>query len=314
MKIMLILIIVISVLFFGCTVSTTTPKLQSSNQFSAVNNNTIKITKDESAGDFNLRLNVTKNRDTRLKTKIDGHTKVNEFEIYEIEPVEGEDYFIERAGINSKEFTGNNFQWNIPELQTALEIEINVTENFSLYGGTTFADIDQVDFNNFNFGMGFFREEKNWAIRFDIGGTYYETKTEINYVRVEDKPFTGDVTRRVFFFNETQNEKFFDLNLGVTVNSRNSDWFVNGFINYTFGQQKFIDMELTPVTFYDWLKSSENKKFEYDETYHSLAFGLYKEIESLGSLIGGVRLNKYTDAKGNLFTPNYFLQFDFQLF
>lgn len=314
MKLKIISPILLSLTLIGCSVVTTTPKLQDADHFGAVNTNTIKITNDEQTGDFNVRLNVTKNRDTRLRTQIDGHTKVNELGVYKVEPVEGEDYFIETAGVNNQEFTGNNFQWNIPELQTAVEIEINVTDNFSIYGGTTFADIDQVDLNNFNFGLGFFREENNWAIRFDIGGIYYETETEINYVRVEDKPFSGDATRRVFFFSDIRNEKFFDFNLGVTINSCNENWFVNGFLNYSFGQQQFIEMEPTPVTFYDWLKSSENKKFEYDETYHSLGIGLYKEIESLGYLIGGVRLNKYTDGKGNLFTPNYFLQFDFQLF
>ncbi|KUG25024.1 hypothetical protein ASZ90_005162 [hydrocarbon metagenome] len=314
MKIILTLIIAISVLFIGCTVTTTTPKLQNAEQFGAVNNNTIKITNHESAGDFSVRLNVTKNLDRILSTKIEGHTMVNKNGIYEVKPIEGEDYFIETAGVNTEEFSGNNLHWNIPEFQTNFEVEVNVTPNFSLYGGTTFADIDQIDLNNFNFGLGFFREENNWAVRLDIAGAYYETETHIDYVRVEDKPFTGDAERRVFFFNESRKENFFDLNLGVTINSKNPEWFINGFINYTFGQQSFFDIEPTSVTFYDWLKSSEGKRFELDETYHTLSLGLYKEIESLGYLFGGVRFNKYTDSEDKLFAPNYFLQFDFQLF
>jgi len=314
MKEIILLALVLSFLSVGCTVTTTTPKLQNAEQFAAVNNNSIKITKDEAAGDFIVRLNVTKNRDKIMSTKIDGHTMVNENGIYEVEPVEGEDYFIETAGVNTNEFSGNNFHWKVPELQANFEIEVNVTSNFSVYGGTTFASVDQVDLNNFNFGLGFFREENDWAIRFDLSAAYYNSRTDFEYVRVEDKPFTEDATRRVYFFDESITEKFFDLNFGLTVNTRNPDWIINGFLNYNFGQHSLFDYETTPVTFYDWLKSSEGKRFELEEIYHTLSLGLYKEIESLGSLIGGVRFTKFTDAEGKLFHPNYFLQFDFHLF
>ena len=314
MRKILLIVIVLSFLGAGCTVTTTTPKLQNAEQFAAINTNSIKITKDEMAGDVIVRINVTKYRDKIMSSKIDGHTMVNENGMYEVEPVEGEDYYIETAGVNTIEFMGNNFHWNVPELQTKFEIEANVTSNFSVYGGTTFADTKQFDLNNYNFGIGLFREENNWAVRLDLAASYYKTRTDFEYVRVEDKQFAEGETRRVYFFDESITEKFLDLNIGITVNTRIPEWIINGFINYNYGQQSLFDYEPTPVTFYDWLKSSERKRFELEETYHALSLGLYKEIESLGSLIGGVRFTNFTDSEGKLFIPNYFLQFDFQLF
>lgn len=39
-----------------------------------------------------------------------------------------------------------------------------------------------------------------------------------------------------------------------------------------------------------------------------------KEIETLGKLIADASFTKYTDLKGRLFIPDYFIQFDFDIF
>ena len=310
---LLISALLIGIFVTGCSVSTTTPKLQTVDQYGGPTRNTIKITKEEEAGDVNVRVNVSMNRDKTLNTVLDGHTLVNQAGLFEVEPMDGESYFIERAGVNILDFQGETFRWHVPEIQTNFEVEVNLSSNVSLYGGTSFSSTGKYDLNSFNFGLGFFREEGNWGIRFDVAGSVNQMTSEIEYVRIEDKEISGDETRRVYFFSESDKQKFTNLNLGLTINTKNPDWIVNGFFNYTMGHEDFFDFTASPVTFYDWLRSS-NSHFQYDETYHSISLGVYKDISTLGKIIAGVGFNKYTDEEGKLFTANYFMQFDFDLF
>jgi len=309
MKGLVVLLVLISLFIVGC--SSTTPQIQSVDQYGQGNRNTIKITKDEAADDFTVRFSLSKNRDKSADALVEGHSLVNEEGVYEVEPVDNETYFIERAGVNENEFEGNNFHWVLPEFQSNFEIEYNILSSASIYGGTSYARAGDNDLFGFNFGMGFFREENNWALRFDIAGAYNETVTEAEYIRVENKQLTGNNTRKVFFFEESSRSKFLNLNLGITINTRNSSWFVNGFINYTLGWQNFYDIDTKPVYLVDVIN---NENITYEDGYHSFSLGLYKEIETLGKLIAGARFTKYTDIKGRLFIPDYFIQIDFDLF
>lgn len=309
MKSLFLLTILLFIILTGC--GTTTPQIQTVDQYGVGNRNTIKITKDEAQDKLSVRFNLSMNRDKSVGALVEGHSKVNNDGIFEVKPVEGEVYFIERSGVNINEFNGNNFIWHLPELQTNFELEYNILNNVSIYGGGSYARSSDYDLFGYNFGLGFFREQNNWAIRFDIAGAVNDMIADAEYIRVEDKLLTNNTTRKVYFFEEFSKKKYLNMNLGLTINTRNSDWFVNGVLSYTLGWQNFYDIDTKPVTLSDFLQPDD---LSYDDSYHSITFGLYKEIETLGKLIAGARFTKYTDLKGRLFIPDYFIQFDFDIF
>ncbi len=309
MKSIILISILLLIIFSGC--GTTTPQIQSVHLYGAGNRNTIKITKDESQDDLTIRFNLSMNRDKVTSALVEGHSNVNKDGIFEVEPVEGEEYFIEKAGVNVNKFEGDNFHWRLPEFQTNFELEYNFFSNAAIYGGASYARSVGYDLYGYNFGIGFFREENNWAIRFDIAGTINDMIAEVEYIRVENKPLTDNNTRKVYLFDQFSKEKYLNMNLGLTINTRNSDWFVNGFLSYTLGWQNFYDIKTKPVTIGDFLQPDD---LSYDDSYHSIAIGLYKEIDTIGKLIAGARFTKYTDLKGRLFIPDYFIQFDFDIF
>lgn len=309
--VLLFCLIIFTITLVGCT--RTEPSLQSVKFYGGPHKSTIKITKDEKAGDFNLRGSFAVNRDSKAATLIDEHSLVNDAGIYEVQPVEDEIYFIEQAGVNIYEFEGDNMQWELPEVQTMFEIEYNLSSSMSIYGGGSYSKSGKNDLYGYNFGLGFFKEGENWALRFDTGIKQSETIAEVEYIRAEDVILTGNNSRKVYFFEDREKEKFFNLIFGLTANTRRDDWVLNGFLNYTLGWQNFYSIEPKPVYPADMV-NRESDVMEYNQNYHSFAVGLYKDLDELGKLIGGIRFTKYTDERGRLFIPDYFLQFDLDVF
>lgn len=313
MKSIISVMILSIILLTGCSTTNTIPYLQSVEQNGAPMRNTIKITKNEKENDITLRASVIFNRDKQVDSYVKGHSPVNEFGEFETQPVQGEDYQLEYANVNENDFEGNNFHWILPDFESHVEMEYNISSHVSFYGGVAFAESKELSFLNYNFGGGFFREEENWAIRLDIASAFEEMIADAEYILVENVKLNDDNSRKVYFFNTRSKHTYLNINVGVTINTKYQDWFVNGFLNYTTGRQSFYNIAIKD-TYYDEKLISYDDNFENSDSYHSISLGLYKEIDNLGKLIGGARFTKYTDSKGRLFIPDYFLQFDLELF
>lgn len=293
--------------YTGCTV--TQPKLQNVDFYGEAHKNTIKITKDEDAGDFTFRGMAAFNGKDKLSSQVNGHSKVNSKGVFEVEPVKGETYYIERSGVNTYAFEGENLHWTLPELQSMIELEYNLSSSSAIYGGVTYTKAGGRDLYGYNGGIGFFKEQNTWAIRFDLAGKYHETYVNIDYVQIEDIDLSNNESRKVYFFNADEIDHFFNMNMAFTLNTRRSDWPINVFFNYTLGAQHFYTMELVPDISLTYMED-----FKFSCSYNSFSAGIYREMkDDLGRLIIGARYTNYTDPDNDFINPDYFIQLDFNL-
>ena len=129
-------------------------------------------------------------------------------------------------------------------------------------------------------------------------------RLDAKYIETEEYFIPGKNYREVYFYSLKEKNEYINLSLSLTFNTRKNEWLINYFFNYTWGWQTLYDLE----------SSLHVKEFNYDEAYHSIALGIYKNIFDTGRLIGGIRFTKYTDDKGRLFIPDAFIQYDIKLF
>ena len=303
----------ISIAIFLSSCSSYMTQLQDVEMESMPNKSSIKITKDEEAGQFVVRGNFAFNRKNKVNTLLEGHSLVNEQGIYELESVDGEAYFIERAGVNVYPFEGDNLRWNLPDIETQFEFEYNFSKNSAIFGGTKFAESSNRSLFSYNLGLGFFREEDTWAIRFDMGAIMNQSIVKYEYVAAEDIELTDDNTRKVFLYSNEDKGSYFNPYFSLTINTRRSDWPANGFFSYILGWQNFYGISTEYSNIQEFF-SIETVDYSFDENYNTLAGGLFTDLPEIGRLILGARYTNYTDDKDDLSFTDFFMQFDFAIF
>lgn len=302
-----------SIAFISCTSAES--NLQRADIKTALIRNSVKITEDREVYDLEIRANLINNYNNKiLATNSGGHSFVNAAGEYELEPVEGKEFFKEVAGKNTFEFTGDNFFWTQPDLNGMLEIDFVIGRGLTLNAGVNFASLQGEHFVGQHIGLGFFKAGENWSFRTDIGFRFQQARIDALHVVTENKASNQD--RYVFFYNETIKETHMNFNTGISVNSKNPDWFVNYFFGYSLGWQTFYDyrpqVKKIPSGFPDF--HNVNTAFSYTETFHSFHTGIYKNIFEDTRIIAGMRFTQFTDSNGNLFLPDIFMQLDLRMF
>jgi hypothetical protein len=274
----------------------------------------IKITENREAGNVNIRANLSFNNNNKLNTQGEKHTRVNEHGVFQIEEVPGEKYFLEQEGVNIFDFEGENVHWNIPDVQTRVEFDIAASRNFAVSVGLNYSKINEKVFWGESIGFAFWGEKKNWGYRFDVNLHFYKMGLSAEYAVIE----ATDFPRRVIFIFEDRTDDFKDLSFGYTMNTNRRDWLINVFFNYTLGWQTLYDFRSDAIRnvslTFPFLNPSEiYDRFEFFEAYHSFSAGLYKNIFDMGRIVFGARYTNYTDTKDQLFTPDYFIQYEIVL-
>lgn len=292
--------------FIGCT--STVTSLQEVEVSSMPNRSSIRITENRKPQSLEVRANASFNKSKVYETYNDGHTDVNQYGKFEVEPVQGEQYFLEREGVNTEIFSGNNVRWLIPNWQGSLDIDLKTSENFALTGGVHYSELDGNAYWGENIGIAFLGESERYGYRLDFNGRFNQSKILAEVV-IRDEEFTNG-TRSVWFLNESFDADYFNFGMMFTLNTKNRDWLLNFFFNYSLAWQTLYNIDKE-----DFKRSrGEYDNFNYSESYHTLSAGIYKTIAEGGRIIAGARLMKYTDKKNNFTMPDFFVQYDFILF
>ena len=305
----LILLTLLSALFyFGCT--PTVSNFQEAEVFGPHINNSVKITEEKERGDLDLNLNFSINNVSKISSSLDGHTKVNSNNIYELEPVAGEDYFLERANINIYEFEGENLTWELPKVHGLVNIDLALSNHFAVTGGVSYSKYNSENFWGNNFGVAFFDYSNDWSYRFDWNVSFQEMRFNSFYVTAEDKELSGNETRRVYLKMDTKKEQYGDFSFMLSINSNKENWPINVFFSYKLGSQTFYETSIDNILF----NGRRIGDFEYEESYQAFSLGIYQNVFDAGRIIIGYKYTIYNDKKDNFSIPQAFIQYDFRIF
>lgn len=303
----LFLLFFLFISYYGCT--TYDVAVQDGRIKGPPSRSSIKITENRDRN-LEVHLSFSSNSQKLQKTNTGDHTNVNSSGIYEVEEVEGSNYKIERNGVNNFRFEGDNFRWTLPSYQGMLDFDLAVANNISLNGGIGLSEINGNLFWSKSLGLGFFAQGKNFAWRFDTGIKFNEMETDVDYVLMEDdNDFFPGTTRRVYFLNKEEKKEQHNMFFSFTINSAGYDWPINYFFSYNLSWQTFYDFKGSSVPGIETMED-----VYYSESYHSLSAGIYKTILDMGRIIAGGRISAYTDEEGQIFIPDFFIQYDILLF
>ncbi len=303
--------IFIAYLITGC--SSSDAYLQSMNVETNPIRHSIRITENRQKNDIIIKPFFSFNNNKTLKTNSEQHTNVNDAGIYEVQKINGQNYFSETGGINTNDFTGENLFWSLPDWQGGADIDFAASNSFALTGGFNLSKINERYLMDENIGIAFFKESESWAWRFDVNLKYTETANTYQFALVESKDITSGETRKVYLVDDNTKDNFWNFAFLYTINSRRRDWPLNYFFNFGIGWQKFYDLNVDKESL-NISGSYSNNDLNYNLNYLSFAAGIYKNIFDNGRLVLGIRFTKYNDKEGKLFIPDMIVQYDFVLF
>ena len=229
--------------------------------------------------------------------------------MYEVEQQGNSNTYIERAGVNTFPFRGDNFTWHLPDWQGGLEVEFPLSPGVAVTGGLGFAELENTYQMTQGLGLGFMFESTTWASRFDFGLAFMQSRYSILAVRGRDDDPGRDIDRTVTFLEIEKSDRYTNPTFGFTFNSKQPDWPINYFFNYSLGRQTFYDVQD------EFLFESSNRVFDfkYSEAYNALAAGLYSNITPHGRLLVGFRWTKYMDDRDQLGLTKLLIQYDVRL-
>lgn len=279
------------ILFMSGCAST---KIQTVDVYSAPYRSPIKITENKQQGSLEIHSQFSFNKKTTFKQNIGGHTNVNENGAYVVEPVLGENYYIERKGANQFNYQWQNLTWHVPQWQGIFDIEYCFTNHGAIYGGINYASINNELYLGEKVGLAFFSNGKKLSFRFAGDVKFQETAYNANYLEVDDWA-TNSSQRTVRFYTKSEKVTYFNLNFFVGVNSNVPDWLVNYFAGVSWGGQ----------TLFDFSEMTET------ESYFSFSLGIYKSITDQGRLIFGKRFTNLSGETTKMYPDDYFIQYDF---
>ena len=262
-----------------------------------------KVTENKNADAVETSFRVLFNSKKKIDINTNGHTYVNENGVYEIEEVPNEIYYLEYIGDNLHQFKGNNTNWNVPEFQLGLNLDIPVTNKFAFTTGFDYSNINSSSYWNGNFGIAFINEYKNSALRFDgiLNITYLRTSVDF----VETIKHSWDDFKYVYFHNKVVSGTNTDFKFMATFNTKNSKFPLEFFANIVLGSQRF---------FKSTVESINDDVITLDNNPVIFGFGVFKNITPGTRIIVGTTINNQTQRNPSITYPVYFLQFDSYLF
>ncbi|MGE5431906.1 MAG: hypothetical protein ACM3QX_12570 [Syntrophomonadaceae bacterium] len=286
--------VMLTIIFQGCSAY----KLQNAEVYGVPNRNPIKITENREPMSFMANTYLSFNKNRPLTANIDEHSNINASGVYELRPVPGEDYFEEPENVNRFNYNGNNFLWHIPEAQGGVDLDLALSKHFCVYGGFNFAQFHERDLLGKRFGIGFFSQSENSAVRFDVSMRYQDFIYDVEYLKITD----AHGQRHVYIYNENNTDTESNLDFSLTLHSLHKT--VNYFLTLSFGSQDFFSF--TPI-------DGTLQNIEHSCTYTTLGLGLFTNITKEFRIIAGARYSIYNE-QGRTSMPDFFIQQDFALF
>ena len=118
--------------------------------------------------------------------RLSGHTQVNGSGVYYVDTIKSTTpyQYQEPLGVNTRNFDGNNFRWNLPGVLYGLDLDIPVSPGSALSFGGNYAHLNGEPYWQ-AYGMVslFSINSQHVAVRFDAGAEWQNLNYNIEFVR-----------------------------------------------------------------------------------------------------------------------------------
>ena len=228
------------------TVQTTTIYLQELEATGPINQSPIHITDSSEAPSITFSPKFSYSTQTSVTGKVAGHSPVNEDGIFQVDTIfnSNGNHYEQTPGANKYTYNEDNLTWNIPAITMGLDVDIKITRSFALFGGVNYSSNNNQSLWGGNFGLGLFGvSKKGLAFRLDVGAKiqsiYYDAYT------IEDVRITGSngSEEYVIFYHDADESSQFNPFINLTINSCNTNWLINFFLNFGYSTQTLADFE-----------------------------------------------------------------------
>ncbi len=270
--------------------------------------NPVKIVEKVDTARLDLNFNFSMNNNNKYQTNLKGHTKVNEKNIYELEPVVGEEHFLEHKNVNIYDFKGKNLTWKIPSLIGSINLDFKSSKLFVVTLGAEYSKYRTKEFYGFNLGLALYHNLENLGLRFDAFVKNQEVFYNLQYIKAEK--YDNNV-RKVFVIKQRKKDNNYNMGYMLSMNTKFPEWFLNIFASYSFGWRTLYD--ISPARVFA-IKDIVSGKFKLSSYYSSFSVGLYQNDLSFGKVILGYNITNFNIGDKNLLLPGLIFQVDFNLF
>ncbi|MEO8166757.1 MAG: hypothetical protein ABI623_00830 [bacterium] len=267
------------------------------------------ITKDNVVGEFTVAPRFSLNDKTPITGRATGHSDVNAAGVYLVDTVNGNGVtrYIQRNGINTKTFEGQNFRWDPTTFSASVDFEYLAAPQIAVVGGVNYSGGSSQQFVGANAGVGFLFEGKHLATRVDVGAHWNSILYDVEYVVTTTPLSLGPKETEVAFFHNSGRASHVNAYGAFTINSKAASWPVQFFAQFAITRQTVVEIDA----------GSFNRE---STALSSLSFfmitpGLYFELSPGSRCLLGVQLRDETELlvgdPGLLVSP--FVQFEFKL-
>ncbi|HXG00133.1 MAG TPA: hypothetical protein VNL69_05070 [Bacteroidota bacterium] len=247
------------------------------------------VEEEEKIGTWRLSMGASVAPDQRIEGRAAGHSKVNAAGIYQVDTVVngGQVTYIERRSVNTHDFEGTNFWWNLTRFTASLQADYRVARGLSMVGGFHYSRRGSQSYLGGVLGIGFSFHSRNIGVRLDIGGVWTEVSYDIEYV-VTNTPFTLNPPETyVLFFSERGKSGNANMYGAFTLNTRYPTWPIQLFVQLAIYRQTVADVERR--AFHDI-----NAVVLQHNSFFAVTPGLSVPLSSSSRFMLGVRLTDET--------------------
>ena len=319
----ILLILIVFLLFIGCSPSTTITKiyLQDIEVSGPISQLPVHIT-DSTVSGIIISPRVSFNTKKTFRGKIDGHTLVNSQGVFQIDTaknIDGTYYFIETPDSNKYPFNGKNLTWNIADITASVDFDFKVSRGVALFMGANYSVVNQKSLWGGLAGLGLMGSGKNASYRVDLGFTMQQIPYEAYTIVSVTQTSSLGTSSYVCDYTDIGTETHFNPFLSLTLNSANPEWLLNIFIQAGYSTQTLADF--TPETqvyrdffYYENVNITEDLRGEAMVGLINITPGISLNIGDTGRVLVGTRLNWITQTEevDNSFYLLPMLQFDFK--
>lgn len=176
----------------------------------------------EAVGTWRLSLAGSVIPGQRIEGRAEGHSPVTAAGVYQVDTVvsNGRVSYIERGGVNTREFEGTNFWWNIASFTGSVRADVRAARSLSIVSGLHYSRKGSESYLGGTLGVGFSFPGENIGVRIDLGGTWTMVSYDIEYVVSTTLYDLGYPETYVQFFHDRGKSGNGTLYGALTLNSR----------------------------------------------------------------------------------------------
>ncbi len=264
----------------------------------------------EAVGSWRLSVAGSVIPDQRIEGRAEGHTRVNAAGVYQVDTVftNGRVRYIEPNGVNTRQFEGTNFRWNLASFTGSVWADYRAARSLSIVGGLHYSRGGSQSYLGGTLGVGFSFPGENIGVRIDLGGTWTVVSYDIEYVVTTTLYDFGPPETYVEFFHDRGKAGNGTLYGALTLNSRYPTWPVQLYVQLAIYRQTVADVQR--VAF-----SNITATVLQHNSFFAITPGLAVPLSSSSRLLLGLRMIDETallvGEPGVLLAP--FAQIEFTL-